>query len=158
MSDSGNRLVTMKLPYPLSANRYWRSIVLKDGRVAVLVSKEGRLYKEDIGWRVRAYGFNKPMPGRVIVGIQLYPARPQDADKRAAKDPMRWDDTVRCIDLDNARKVLLDAMKGIAFLDDNLIFADWGLRMEPDGEARAVVHIRPFSRGDDPQLPLGELF
>jgi crossover junction endodeoxyribonuclease RusA len=78
------------------------------------------------------------------VDIQLYPKRPQDWAKRAAKDPDNWDDTVQCIDLDNARKILYDALKGIAFTDDGRVFEDTGKRMEPDGEARVVVTITPI--------------
>ena len=49
-------------------------------------------------------------------------------------------------DIDNARKVLYDALKGIAFEDDARIFRDSAERMEPDGEARVVVTVAPIVR------------
>jgi len=135
------------LPYPISSNAYWRSFPHPTTkRVITTVSREAKAYKEEVRWRLKAAGFHQPLLGRVAVHIDLYPQRPKDADKRAAKDPMNWDDDVRCIDLDNARKVLYDAMKGVAFEDDRMIFMDSATRREPDGEARVVVTIEPIVR------------
>jgi hypothetical protein len=85
----------------------------------------------------------KPIAGRVRIDIQLYPQRPQDWAKRARLAPLTWDDDVRCIDLDNANKVLLDALKGVAIEDDRWVRELHSQRMEPDGEARVVVTITP---------------
>lgn len=108
------------------------------------LSAEAKAYKAEVGWLAKAAGVRKPIPGRVAVAIQLYPNRPQDWAKRAAKDPMGWDDTVQCIDLDNANKVLFDALKGVVIEDDRWVRRITAERMEPDGEARMVVTIEPI--------------
>lgn len=145
--------ITITLPYPISANRYWRPVPIGK-HITIVPTSEAKAYKRDVAKRAMVAGVRSPIAGRVSVHVQLYPARPQDWAKRAAKDPMGWDDTVRCLDLDNARKVLYDALKGIAFEDDDRIFRDSAERMEPDGEARVVVHIAPIVR----QSPQPALF
>lgn len=150
-------MITLVLPYPLSANRYWRSFVPRGlSRAVVTISDEAKAYKEQVAWIVRQAGITEPILGRVRVDIQLYPQRPQDWQKRVKANPLNWDDDVRCIDLDNARKVLYDALKGTAFVDDDRIFEDTGKRMEPDGTARVVVTITPLARPVHPQAELME--
>lgn len=138
-------MIRLELPYPLSANVYWRSRVIKSGgtwRAMTYVSSEAVEYKRQVAAIARATGIVAPLQGRVQVHIELYPARPKDWAKRQRKDPAGWDDSVRCIDLDNARKVLYDALKGVLFEDDDRIFRDSAERMEPDGDvARVVVHV-----------------
>lgn len=152
-------MITLVLPYPLSANRYWRSFVPRGlSRAVVTISDEAKAYKEQVAWIVRQAGITEPLLGRVRVDIQLYPQRPQDWQKRVKANPLTWDDDVRCIDLDNARKVLYDALKGTAFVDDDRIFEDTGKRMEPDGTARVVVTITPLARPVHPQTELMETF
>ena len=149
--------VVLTLPYPLSANRYWASRVAKINGVLMpltYVTADAKAYKQEVAWLAKAAGVRKPMLGRVGVDIQLYPMRPADWAKRAAKDPAGWDDTVRCIDLDNARKVLYDALKGVVFEDDKWVRQDSAERMEPDGEARVVVTVRRISPATLPQASL----
>lgn len=138
--------ITVTLPWPVSANRYWRSFVPRGGsRAIVVLSDEAKAYKLQVGWLLKSAGVRAPITGRVEVGIRLYPQRPQDWARRARKDPATWDDTVQCIDLDNANKVLLDAMKGVAIDDDKWVRRIVAERMEPDGEARVVVTITPMA-------------
>jgi crossover junction endodeoxyribonuclease RusA len=73
--------------------------------------------------------------------VQLFPNRPLDWKTRQRKHGAAWDDTVQCIDVDNANKVLLDALKGVAIDDDKWVRRLTSERMEPDGEARIVVTI-----------------
>ena len=147
--------ITLVLPWPVSANRYWRSFVPRGHqRAIVTLSDEAKAYKQEVGWLAKAAGVRKPIPGRVSVDVRLYPLRPADWAKRAAKDPAGWDDTVRCIDLDNARKVLYDALKGVAFEDDKWVRRDSAERMEPDGEARVVVTVRRIAPVVLPQASL----
>jgi len=141
--------VVLVLPYPISANRYWRSRAVK-GMAMTYVSVEAKSYKSEVAWLVKQAGIRTPFLGRVSVDIRLFPKRPQDWATRARKNPTSWDDTVQCIDLDNARKVLYDALKGLAFEDDKWIREDSGARMVPDGDARVVVTIRPWV-SDAPQ-------
>ncbi|SDW94306.1 RusA family crossover junction endodeoxyribonuclease [Lysobacter enzymogenes] len=138
--------ITLVLPYPLSANRYWKAITIP-GRTMMAPTKEATAYKREVAFIARHAGIGDVIRGRVAVSIRLYPARPADWAKRARKDPLHWDDTVRCIDLDNARKVLYDALKGIAFEDDKWIRRDEAERCEPDEHgARVVVTIEPLQR------------
>jgi len=138
-------VITVTLPYPISANRYWRPVPIGK-HITIVPTKEAKAYKREVAARLLLAGIRKPILGRVSVHVQLYPGRPQDWEKRARKDPMNWDETVRCLDLDNARKVLYDALKGLAFEDDARIFKDSAERMEPDGEARVVVTVAPIVR------------
>lgn len=133
------------LPYPLSANRYWRPVIIK-GHSMIVPTKEAKAFKSDIAWRVRAAGIREPIAGRVHIDIELYPALPQDHAKRKRADPMNWDDDIRCIDLDNARKVLYDAFKGVLFADDKWVWSDSAKRMEPIGVACVRVEIKPIIR------------
>ena len=118
------------------------------------VSTEAKNYKAQVGWLAKAAGIRAPIMGRVAIGIQLYPKRPLDWAKRAEKNPLGWDDTVQCIDLDNANKVLLDALKGVVIEDDKWVRKITAERMEPDGEARVVVTVRPLVS----ETPKGGLF
>lgn len=133
-------MITLTLPWPVSANKYWRTRVVK-GVAITYVSAEAKSYKSQVAWLVRAAGLHAPIVGRVAIDLKLYPKLPQDWAKRMRLNPQGWDDTVQCIDLDNARKVLYDALKGVAIDDDKWIRRDTGERMTPDGEARVVVTI-----------------
>ena len=136
------RSVTMTLPYPLSANRYWRTYMPKGFKAPVtVVSAEAKAYKAQVCGLARIAGVKAPIAGRVAIDVRLYPNRPQDWAKRAAKDPMPSDDTVQCLDLDNANKVLFDALKGVVIEDDRWVRRITSERMEPDGEARVEVTI-----------------
>lgn len=148
-------MIELVLPWPVSANRYWRSFVPRGhSRAIVCLSNEAKAYKREVAYLARQAGLRQPITGRVEVGIVLYPERPLDWQKRAQRDPLTWDDSVRCIDLDNARKVLYDALKGVAFEDDGMIFADHSRRAEPDGAARVVVTVRALELAD----PRGRLW
>jgi crossover junction endodeoxyribonuclease RusA len=111
------------------------------------VSAEAKAYKSECAWMAKAAGVRAPIPGRVCVRFWLYPQRPQDWQKRARRDPEGWADTVRCLDLDNAQKVLLDALKDVVFEDDSRVWRIEGERCEPDGEGRVVVVVEPMPKG-----------
>ena len=139
-------MITLTLPYPVSANRYWRTYMPRGFKAPVTtLSAEAKDYKAQVRVLARLAGITQPLLGRVAVDIKLYPKRPQDWAKRARTNPATWDDDVMCIDLDNARKVLYDSIKGIVIDDDKWIRRDSGERMEPDGEARVVVTITPIA-------------
>lgn len=117
-------------------------------------SSEAKAYKSQVAWLAKSAGIRKPIHGRVAVSYTLYPKRPQDWEKRSVKDPLGWDDTVQCIDLDNAQKVLFDALKGVVIDDDKWVRRIEAERAEPDGDGRLVVRIWPLT-GITPQ---GSLF
>lgn len=148
-------MIELTLPYPISANRYWKAVTIP-GRTMMVPSKEAKAYKETVGWACKRAGVRAPIVGRVAIDIRLYPKRPQDWAKRAAKDPLTWDDSVLCLDLDNANKVLFDALKGVAIEDDRWVRRITSERMEPDGEARVVVVITPLALPASPQRDLLE--
>lgn len=133
-------MIRLTLPYPLSANRYWRPVKLGP-RISIVPTKEAKAFRAEIAALCRAQGVRAPLAGRVHIDVQLYPARPQDWQRRQRLDGAAWDDTVRCIDIDNANKVLLDALKDVAIEDDKWVRRLTSERMEPDGEARVVVTI-----------------
>ncbi len=138
---------TLTLPYPVSANRYWRSFVPRGGKRAVtVVSDEAKEYRTAVGLLAKTQGMRIPLDGRVELTLRLYPARPQDWAKRAQRNPDTWDDDVRCIDLGNAEKVLCDALNGIAWIDDKQLRRISLERCEPDGEARVEVTIAPVRK------------
>jgi len=150
--------ITLTLPYPISSNRYWRSFVPKGHKRAIVtLSDEAKAFKEQVNLMAWQQGCREPIEGRVSVHVALYPQRPLDWAKRAKRDPLCWDDTVQCIDLDNARKVLYDALKGIAFDDDRWVRKDSAERMEPDEHgARVVVTITAMGKPVSPQASLLE--
>jgi len=135
----------LTLPYPISANRYWRAVSLGKGagaRLAMVPTKEAKAFKEDVAWRARCAGIRMPLDGRVSLVVRLFPARPQDWAKRSAKNPDGWDDDVRCIDLGNCEKVLSDALNGVAWVDDKQLRRIVLERCEPDEKgARVEVEI-----------------
>ena len=146
-------MIELTLPYPISANRYWRPVKVAN-HITIVPTKEAKAYREEVALLARVAGVRQPIRGRVAVGIRLFPNRPQDWVKRARVDPIAWDDTVQCIDLDNANKVLLDSLKGIAFEDDSWVRRLQSERMEPDGAARVVIRIMAIALPRPPQAQL----
>ncbi len=149
MADVGS-MVVLTLPYPVSANAYWASRIVKpkDGPafVQTYVTSEAKAYKVEVAKIAKAYGVVAPITGRVVAHVRLYPHRPQDWASRSRRDPSGWDDDVRSIDLDNANKVLLDSLKGVVFNDDRWVWEMHSTRMEPDGgPARVIVAIKPLA-------------
>jgi crossover junction endodeoxyribonuclease RusA len=136
--------ITLTLPWPVSANRYWRTRVVKNIAMTY-VSTEAKQYKSEVAWLAKKAGIRSPMHGRVSISYQLFPNRPQDYATRIRKFGDAWDDTVMCIDLDNAQKVMLDAMKGVVFDDDKWVRRITAERMKPDEHgARLVVTVTPM--------------
>lgn len=138
--------VTVRLPYAISANRYWgRRQVTPRGKPAFIqdyVTPEARAYKERVGWMVKAAGMIRPITGRVRIDIQLHPHCPQDWRTRERRDPLWWADSVQRLDLDNVNKVLLDALKGVAIVDDAQVWELTGKVMEPQPDVQACVVVR----------------
>lgn len=138
-------MIELTLPYPISANRYWRPVNIGN-HITIVPTEEAKDYKRLVASLVYAAGIHQPITGRIAVNVSLFPHRPLDWKKRVAKDPLRWDDTVQCLDLDNANKVLLDAFKGVAIEDDKWVRELHSERMEPDEiGARVVVRIHQLA-------------
>ncbi len=148
-------MITLILPYPLSANRYWRPVKLGK-HISIVPTKEAKAFRADIMARCYAQGIRTPLAGRVHVDVKLYPKRPLDWQARQRKLGPVWDDGVMCIDIDNANKVLLDALKDVAIEDDKWVRRLTAERMEPDGEARVVVTITAIATEQAQADLLGE--
>lgn len=145
--------ITLVLPYPVSANRYWATRVIPKPKkpphrplAITYVTPEAEAYKAEVAKLARLAGIGK-LEGRVRVHLRLYPSRPQDWAKRARKDPDLWADTVQCMDLGNCEKVLDDALNGIAWTDDKQLHEIHKYRCDPDDlGARVEITIEPIVR------------
>ena len=149
---------TLVLPYPISANRYWASRTIMPRGAASLhvhlrdagsprLQGEGRGDREGHG---HPQAHRRPCAGRSAP----IPHRPQDWQARQRKFGAAWDDSVQCLDLDNARKVAYDALKGLVMEDDVWVRSETGDRMEPDAEgARLEVTVSALST-ESPQSAL----
>lgn len=138
-------MITLTLPYPISANRYWRPVRI-GAHITIVPTSEAKAYRKEVAKLCAEQGVTRVLAGRVAVDVLLYPHRPQDWAKRQRIHGATWDDTVQCLDVDNVNKVLLDSLKGVAIDDDKWVRRLATERMEPDGgEARLVVRITPLA-------------
>lgn len=136
--------ITLTLPYPISANRYWRPVPIGK-HITIVPTKEAKEYKAQVAKIARAAGLAKLHDNRVDVLIELYPHRPLDWKKRQRLLGPWWDNSVQCIDLGNCEKVLADALQGVIYTDDKWIWNEYKHRKEPDEKgARVVVVITPL--------------
>lgn len=151
-------MIELTLPYPVSANRYWKTVWPRGcGRPVTTVTPEARAYRETVREVVNKAGIVRPLPGRVKVAYVLYPKRPLDWKRRARANPVCWDDTVQCIDLDNAQKILFDALEGVVFENDRLIRQIEGKRAVPDGAARIELQVESLEAApNEKPVPSGE--
>ena len=147
-------MIVLTLPYPISANRYWRPVNLGK-HISIVPTKEAKQYREQVGWIARGAGAKAPLQGRLAVDLKLYPNRPQDWRTRQRKFGAAWDDSVQCIDLDNAQKVLLDALKGVAIEDDKWVRRITAERGMPVDGGKLVVTITPIKAA--PEQEQGDL-
>jgi crossover junction endodeoxyribonuclease RusA len=109
------------LPYPPSVNNLYATV----GRRRVL-SKEGRAFKQQVGLVALVAGM-RPLSGYVKVTGVIYRPKRQG-------------------DLDNRIKALLDALKGVAFTDDEQVDELHFVRREDAKNPRAVVMVVPSER------------
>lgn len=105
------------LPYPPSANRYWRNY-----RGRMVTSAEARAYKDEVGWLAKQAGIEH-LDGSVVLYVDIY--RPR-----------------RSGDLDNWLKVLLDALQGVAYEDDTEVVELHARRLDDRNDPRVEVEVR----------------
>jgi Holliday junction resolvase RusA-like endonuclease len=122
-------MITLELPWPPSVNHYYKHVGNK-----VLISKEGRQYREVVANRIKAAGIKKNMD-KVEVAIQLYPP-----DRRRR-------------DVDNVLKCLLDSFTiGGIYDDDSQIYFLSIEKLEPmPPDGMAVVKV--FNYEQKKELP-----
>lgn len=118
-------MVRLKLPYPVSANRYWRI-----WRNKAVRSAEATAYKSVVR-RIAQEAGVMPSEGSVAVCLRLIPKANKDGGANKT-----------VIDLDNALKVTLDALQGIIYENDKQvrrIVAEYG--SEPVAGGALTVEI-----------------
>lgn len=123
--------MNLELPYPPSANRYWRV-----WRGRAVKSDEAREYQAKVR---RLYARARPLAGPVSVTLEVY--RP-----------------IKRGDLDNSLKVTLDALKGVAFLDDAQVKRLTATQHDATkATARVEVRVVPLDDGEAAAHAAGEL-
>lgn len=110
------KLQKFRVPYPPSANRYWRHT---NGRI--YRSSEASDYIGDVAFEAARQRV-QCITGRVAVSLRIY--RP-----------------LRSGDLDNRLKVLLDALNGIAYDDDGDIEELHVYRFDDKHDPRVEVEV-----------------
>jgi Holliday junction resolvase RusA-like endonuclease len=92
-------------------------------------TKEAEAFKEECGWRAKAAGVRVPFVGHVELRVRLIP------------------ENKICMDLDNALKVTVDALKGIVYADDDQVMRIVAERADADpvGGKRLEVEVSPYS-------------
>jgi crossover junction endodeoxyribonuclease RusA len=106
----------MILPYPPSANMYWRHC-----RGRIFVSSDARRYRDKAARIASASGI-RMLTGPVAVAVDVF--RPK-----------------RIGDLDNTLKVMLDSMRGIIFKDDSQVTEIMARRFDDKENPRAEITI-----------------
>ena len=107
----------LTLPYPPSANRYWRNY-----RGITVTSEDALAYKAEVGYIARSRGV-QPLHGPVCLTLEMY--RPR-----------------RSGDLDNRLKCLIDSLNGIAWGDDSQITEIHAYRYDDKARPRVEVEIK----------------
>lgn len=128
-------MIALQLPYPVSANVYWRHVVVGK-RAVTLVSREAKAYRTAVAALCVGVA---PAIGELHVELVLHPRL--TAKGEASK--------VR-IDLDNAVKVALDALQGLAFADDAQVVelhASVGEAMQDGGLGVVVSTTEEYAEG-----------
>lgn len=117
--------VQLWLPYPVSANRYWRHVGQK-----VVRSKAANQYCGAVAVMALREGF-RPTSAPVALGVRLLPKLTKKGQASEV-----------CLDLSNAWKVAEDALQGLLFVNDKQvrrIEADFGDPVEGGGLVVAVA-------------------
>lgn len=113
-------MTTLALPYGISANRYWRTVV--NGKRAMMVpTTEAKAFKARVQRIALAAGLRTPITGWVALDMTLHPPEPKDAADRVRRLGPSWHMGCRCIDVDNAIKVTVDALQGVAYVNDSQV-------------------------------------
>ena len=121
------------LPTPVSANRYWRNF-----RGRMVVSKEAQAYKQAVGWMWLAAKRRMIDGLDVHVEIQLCPKLTKG--NVASKTRM---------DLDNCVKLTLDALNGVAYLDDSQVVSISAAIGKPVAAGGLLVDVRTINQVGD---------
>lgn len=114
--------MNLTLPWPPSANTYWRHPT--KGKLAGrhLISEKGRAYREAVAWNVKAQlGAIKPTAARLAVEIEVFVP-----DRRRR-------------DLDNLHKGLLDSLTHAGVWADDSQIDDLRIRRVRDEKGDLII-------------------
>lgn len=120
--------ITLTLPSPPSANRYWRHVGAR-----VLLSADARAYRETVATLALVARVH-PLPEGVQCAVTL-----------------RWYRERRSGDLDNRIKQVLDALRGVAYQDDSQVVELHAYREDDARFPRLHLVITPLP--SDPASP-----
>jgi crossover junction endodeoxyribonuclease RusA len=140
--------VKLLLPYPVSANRYWRSFAYLDRttkkpRSVTVPSDEAKAFKQEVGWRAKAAGFKEPTTKPIeIASITLCPRTKKDGTASAT-----------VLDLGNCWKVVEDALQGIVYVNDRQIKrianVEYGA---PSDDGALIIEVIEFTPAPAPMF------
>lgn len=106
----------LTLPYPPSMNRIWRHA---HGRT--YKAKDAQTYQLVAQARARAMGLSEPLTGPIRLWVSLHPPGKKS------------------IDLDNSMKAAIDALNGIAWMDDSQLVEILARKAEPVKAGALIV-------------------
>lgn len=135
-------MINLNLGYPVSLNRY-----LRHAKGRTYRSKDAEQYRLHVASECLRARIDRPLAGLLELRLVLHPHMPANAAKRERKDgPNWWHEGVRCLDLDNAQKVALDAMQDHVYADDaqiRRIVMDYGYPVRGGG---LTVEVRQWQQ------------
>lgn len=110
-------MITIQLPLPPSANRYWRMF-----RGRMVVSAEAKAFKTEAGWIAKAAGA-EVMTGPLSLSVDVYRERKSG-------------------DLDNKLKIILDSLQGMLYENDSQIVEIHARLFDDKKNPRAIVSVQ----------------
>jgi len=125
---------TITLPYPVSANRYWR----KTNTGRTYISSDAIAYRAIVASVCKKDGIIKSA-SKVLLKVTLHPRLTKKGYSNAV-----------VIDLDNALKVTLDALQGHAYKDDKQvcqIYLEYGEPVANGGLTVTIDDYREVKNG-----------
>jgi crossover junction endodeoxyribonuclease RusA len=105
-------------------NRIWRST-----KTGVYKDSKASAYQTTVKTLAMVAGCSKPLEGPIRLWVSLHPRQPKKATGRP----------VRCLDLDNAMKAAIDALNGMAWMDDSQVVEIFGRKAEPVEGGKLIV-------------------
>lgn len=122
------------LAYPPSTNRAWR---LTNGRM--VQHQTVKAWKQAAAWTARASGF-RPLAGPVAVRATLHPRMTKAGQASKVR-----------LDADNALKLVLDALNGVAYADDKQAVEVTACIGYPLPEGGLTVEVCQANAGNAPE-------